>query len=359
VVKTFTNFAGVELPVSGGSTVAPKVGKNARAQEIVQGDLVAVDVYGRTYDARVPVFISLNDMSSGLVIDRLVFDGRKGTGTSDYLVTVDSLIERRQHTGHRWGDREHSYTFPDPDNPPRPGDDTYEFWVWLQMNFPGWPNNGGSVTPAPGWGIGVPPLVSYPINNIAPSLSGDGFVGSPITLNDGSWTVNPTETDRQRRWFRDGTVDRLLDDLTQYTPVLADWGVVFTASVTVINVEGDTTESTSNSITVGGPQLYTGLFGTVRQLQQATFLRDTDLVVRIRRSGTSRIVDIGTTGAMAQTSSVTITPNEVASNVFFGRSRVNPTSTWEGRLYSAAITRNTPATGSADVVMDYMLDLIQ
>ena len=220
-----------------------------RAQ-VIQSDLIAQDVYGRWYDARVPVFISLND-PQGLVIDRLKFDGQIGSGSSDYLVTVDSLIELRTLTKHKWGDNEHSYTWPDPSDPPEPGDDLYPFWEWLNANFPGWPDNGG-VQPGPGWGGGTPPITSEPINNVAPSLGGGAFIGQTITLDDGNWTINPAEISRTRRWFFDGFERTPLRNQTSYAPVLADWGARITADVTVENADGETTEPTSNSMVAGG-----------------------------------------------------------------------------------------------------------
>lgn len=106
----------------------------------------------------------------------------------------------------------------------------------------GWIYNGSS------WILMYP---EFPVNTVAPSISGNTTIGSILTVTDGTWTstdaYNPTSYSYQ--WKR-GTTD-IGSNQNTYTTVSADAGQSITCQVTAINQRGSTPVNSSNSISVG------------------------------------------------------------------------------------------------------------
>ncbi len=99
--ETFINAIGVEVEAHGGSTPdAPNLAK-ARANAIPPPEGIDIDVFGRQYDERVPVFLTTG---SRFVIDRLAYPHRRrrSGGQTGRWLTVESLDKMARDKGHQF-----------------------------------------------------------------------------------------------------------------------------------------------------------------------------------------------------------------------------------------------------------------
>lgn len=113
--------------------------------------------------------------------------------------------------------------------------DTTKGWVW----------NGSA------WKQWYP---EYPVNTVAPTVSGNATQGNTLSVTDGSWKGFPSDkafsyNQTAYQWLRNG-VNISGATANQYSTVVADVGNAISCRVTVTNNRGQTPATSSNSITV-------------------------------------------------------------------------------------------------------------
>jgi hypothetical protein len=93
------------------------------------------------------------------------------------------------------------------------------------------------------------PAVLYPVNIVAPVISGSTGVGDVLTTTNGSWNNSPTSYLYQ--WYRDGNAIALATANT-YTLTIYDYNENITCRVTAVNADG-TGAAFSNVIPIPPP----------------------------------------------------------------------------------------------------------
>lgn len=141
----FINAIGLEVEAHGGSTpAAPAPQGDARPDQAIPAGHLAHDIFGRLYDARVPVFMPTG---TRLVWDRLSAEKRKGSRRAGVLRDVEELQRLADEIGHAWGPNEVGM-------PPQD---------WLDGHSPA---PGGTVI-QPGYGEATPPRLPTPPSGTA------------------------------------------------------------------------------------------------------------------------------------------------------------------------------------------------
>ena len=99
--ETFINAVGVEVVAHGGATPTVPDHEAAQANAIPPAEGIGIDVFGREYDERVPVFLTTG---TRYVIDRIATPHRKGRsgGTTGRWLDVESLDKLARETGHEF-----------------------------------------------------------------------------------------------------------------------------------------------------------------------------------------------------------------------------------------------------------------
>lgn len=94
----------------------------------------------------------------------------------------------------------------------------------------------------------------YPVNTVSPSISGTATQGNTLSATNGTWNSDSAyaPSSYTYQWTRDGSNIGSATSST-YTTVSADIGNAIACKVTGTNFRGDTTITSSNSITVTAP----------------------------------------------------------------------------------------------------------
>ncbi len=133
--QIFVNAVGVTVVAHGGSTPAAPNLEAAKANATPPPEGVLLDVFGRLYDERVPVFLTTG---TNFVIDRLAYPHRmrRGGGQTGRWLTIESLNALALSKGHTFSNVEIGL-------PPE----------WWQLTNPGYDDDLG-----PGFGDAEPPV---------------------------------------------------------------------------------------------------------------------------------------------------------------------------------------------------------
>lgn len=86
---------------------------------------------------------------------------------------------------------------------------------------------------------------TFPVNTVAPAITGTPTSGQTLTVSNGTWTGSPTPT-YTRQWRRNG-VNISGATATTYLLVAGDVGAIITVVVTATNALGSVTK-VSNSV---------------------------------------------------------------------------------------------------------------
>lgn len=95
-------------------------------------------------------------------------------------------------------------------------------------------------------GAGVVAGIGYPINTVAPAITGTARVGQTLTSTTGTWGGTPTY---KRQWYAGGVAISGATSAT-YIPVTGDIGKTITVVVTATNVQGSTSKTSAATAAV-------------------------------------------------------------------------------------------------------------
>lgn len=95
-------------------------------------------------------------------------------------------------------------------------------------------------------GAGIVAGIGFPINSVAPAITGTAQVGQTLTSTTGTWDGTPTY---MRQWFVGGVAISGATAAT-YVPVVGDIGKTITVVVTATNTQGSTSKSSAATAAV-------------------------------------------------------------------------------------------------------------